>query len=122
MLPTLCLWTLVTGKGNDSIQMIKFILLAFSYFSMIGYIITIKDQNVLKRIFKSKPLTFTGKISYGLYVYHPLCFGLMSSYYKNGNVLVHFILSFILSYLVASLSFYFFESKFSALKQKFEYN
>lgn len=122
LLPTVGLWTLTTGKGNDIIQIFKFILLSFCYFSLIGIVITIKESSWLKKIFRLNPMVYTGKISYGLYVYHPLCFGFIRLYTKVDSVFYSFVLSFLLTYFIASISFYFFESKFLSLKKKFDYN
>ena len=120
--PTLILWTFTTGLGFDAIQIVKFIVLSFFYFSLIGLMLTINETNWFRKIFTLKPLTYTGKISYGLYVYHPLCFLLLKNYYKANSIFTSFILSFAFCYLVATLSYYLFESKFLLLKKEFEYS
>ena len=120
--PTLILWTFTGGLGFDAIQITKFIVLAFFYFSFIGLILTLNENSWLRKFFKLKPLSYTGKISYGLYVFHPLCFGLVATYYKTTSIIISLLLSFVLCYLVASMSYYFFESKFLLIKKKFEYN
>jgi peptidoglycan/LPS O-acetylase OafA/YrhL len=122
MIPTLCIWIFFTGEGNNLIQITKFILLSFSYFSLIGFIITATKENWLKKILITKGLTYTGKISYGLYVYHPLCFYLFNLFFKTKFTPVNFVLSFSFAYLTATVSYYFFEAKFLRIKDYFNYN
>lgn len=122
IIPTIALWVFTTGQGIDIIQISKFILLSFCYFSLIGLSITIKESNWIKKILKFNVLSYTGKISYGLYVYHPLCFWLLTKHFKINSLLVSFVLSFAFCYLIASISYYFFEAKFLKLKSKFDYN
>lgn len=121
IIPTIALWTFTTGLGLDAIQISKFILLSFSYFSLIGLVLTLKDTNWFKKILRLKELSYTGKISYGLYVYHPLCFYFLNTYTKLNSVLISFVLSFALTYVIASLSYYLFELKFILLKNNFKY-
>lgn len=120
--PTIALWTFTTGLGIDAIQISKFILLSFCYFSIIGLVLTLKETNWLKKILKLDVLSYTGKISYGLYVYHPLCFYFFNTYIKLNSVIISFVLSFAFAYAVAGLSYYLYESKFIFLKRKFEYH
>lgn len=119
IIPTIALWTLTSGLRMDSIQVSKFILLAFCYFSLVGLVLTLKETNWLIKFLKLKALSYTGKISYGLYVYHPLCFYLLSKYLKLDSVLLSFIFSFAFTYIIAGISYHFFESKFLVLKKKF---
>ena len=121
VIPTLGLWVFTAGLGIGAIQVSKFILLSFCYFSLIGLVITLQEMHWIKKVLKFRLLTYTGKISYGLYVYHPLCFYLVSKYFKTHSILLSFISSFAVSYLLASLSYYLFESKFLSLKKKFDY-
>ena len=121
IIPTIALWVFTTGMGIGIIQVSKFVLLSFCYFSLIGLVITIKETNWVKKILKFKLLSYTGKISYGLYVYHPLCFWLLTRHFKIDSLLLSFVLSFGFCYLIASISYFGFESKFLKLKAKFEY-
>ena len=66
-----------------------------------------------------KPILYTGKISYGLYVYHPLCFFLFNKYISYNSFILNLVGSFLLSYLAASLSYYFIELRFLNLKKYF---
>jgi peptidoglycan/LPS O-acetylase OafA/YrhL len=122
--PMFILWTFTSSYVYvfDAIEIVKFTVSSFFYFSLIGLILTIKENSRIRKILRARLFSYTGKISYGLYVFHPTCFGLLSKCYKTGSVFTSFILSYAFCYVVASLSYYFFESKFLLLKKKFEYN
>lgn len=122
MVPTIILWIHTTGKSNSLIQLFKFNLISLIYFCLVGLTVCLKNENFLNKILKSKFFIYTGKISYGLYVYHPLCFFMTSVLLKVTNVSISFFLSFLLTYLIASLSYYFYESYFISLKKHIAQN
>ncbi len=119
--PTIMVWPYFSGSGNSLISMYKFVLLGFIYFVLIGCIITFNDNNILKRFLKIKPLIFTGKISYGLYVFHPICFAIFHKYVNNKYFIIDIVSCFTLSFIIATLSYYLFEAKFLKLKNHFNY-
>ena len=49
-----------------------FTVIGFFYFSLIAYVLS-HEQSRMVRLLSSRPLVFSGTISYGLYVYHPAC-------------------------------------------------
>ena len=121
MIPTCLIWMVYAGSRNELLQVFKFNLISLAYFSFIGFVITTAKSNLFKRVFKTGILSYTGKISYGLYVYHPLCFSLFSQAFKINSILLSLVGSFASAYILSSLSFYLFESKFLKLKKYFEY-
>jgi peptidoglycan/LPS O-acetylase OafA/YrhL len=114
-MPTLVLWVVYSKDANDVLQVVKYILISLCYFSIIGYIVALNEHHIIKKTLSIKPLLFIGKISYGLYVYHGICFNLITV----NNLCVKFFGSFILTILVSSVSFYFFESYFLRFKNYF---
>ncbi len=78
--------------------------------------------NPLSRVLKSKFMVYTGKISYGLYMWHLACFFAITIIFKKlgmGNhSVIYFCVSLLVTYLVASLSYYLFEVHFLKLKRK----
>ena len=122
IIPTIIIWVNNNSSGNSTLQIFKFILLSLIYFSLIGYIITVNGNNIFKRLFQAKPFLFTGKISYGLYVYHPLCYWLFNHFFETRYIILNFIGCFISAYATAAISYYLFESQFLNLKKYFEYN
>jgi peptidoglycan/LPS O-acetylase OafA/YrhL len=119
--PTLVLtWLFIGGKGDFYIQLIKFPFIALIYFSLIGLIIT-KPLAGKKSIWESDLLRFTGKISYGLYVLHPICFTIVKKSIPYSPILIQFLLACLVIYLVAYFSFRYFESFFLKMKNEFTY-
>ena len=72
--PLYLLWYFFASESNVYVQTFKYSLISIIYFCTIGFIITANKSNFLSKVLATKPLLFTGKISYGLYVYHGLCF------------------------------------------------
>jgi peptidoglycan/LPS O-acetylase OafA/YrhL len=121
IIPTLVIWVYFTGSGNPVLQVFKFLMIAFSYFSIIGFIICIKETSYIKKVLQIKPFLFSGKISYGLYVFHPVCFGIVYHFLKTSSTVLNFMLAFAFTYLIATISYYLFENNFLRLKKFFEY-
>jgi peptidoglycan/LPS O-acetylase OafA/YrhL len=119
IIPTIILWIETTGKSISFLQVFKFNLISLIYFCLVGLVVCLKNENFLNKILRSNFFIYTGKISYGLYVYHPLCFFIISVLLKVTYVPISFFLSFLLTYLIASISYYFYESYFISLKRKF---
>lgn len=79
-----------------------------------------------KMAFRNKILSYLGKISYGIYMYHPfilfLIFPFANKYFleKNGNNISYNIFlytsSYIFTILISIISYEFFESKFIKIK------
>jgi len=111
-------WYLFSGKNNYGLQIFKYTFLGFIYYICIGSIIQLHSKNWLKKIFLSKVLCFSGGISYGLYIYHPLCFLLLNQIIGFHYLIVNFLISFLFTYIVAYLSFNYFEYPFIKLKSK----
>jgi peptidoglycan/LPS O-acetylase OafA/YrhL len=121
VIPSTVIWTIYTGQNNTVIQVLKFLLLGVSYFSLIGFITCTDKRHWSKKLLTLPAFTYTGKISYGLYVYHPLCFFWLETFIKVDSVILNLILNFIATYLVATVSFYLFEERILRLKKHFTY-
>jgi len=71
---------------------------------------------------ENKPLNYLGKISYGLYMYHPIClvFSLkMLSYIGIYNYYTMLFSSVLITIILASFSYHFIEAGFIKLKSRF---
>lgn len=105
-------WYLFTGLG------MIFSSLIFLVYHQSKY----NDNKLLIKLLNLKPLTFTGKISYGLYMWHMLCFHITGivfnklGFSKSGPL--WFMVAIVTSYIVAIISFYYFEIHFLKLKRK----
>jgi peptidoglycan/LPS O-acetylase OafA/YrhL len=117
---SMILWIYYTGESNIIIETYKYLLLAIIYFALIGIIISLKEKNIINQILKNKFFSYSGKISYGLYVYHPLSFLIVFKFLNTQNWVLLLISCFLLSYLISSISYHFFEVKFLNLKKYFE--
>jgi len=84
-------------------------------------LMTISEENSI--VFRNKPLSYLGKISYGIYMYHPfvmfLVFPFANTYSKDGllgyNLVVYFFV-FSITILLSHLSYKYFESVFIKIK------
>jgi len=111
-------WLYVGGKGFDIVQIIKFPIIASFYAGIIGKLVS--QQTWFNQIFLFSPLNYTGKISYGLYVYHPMCFMIFYRYFPGQSIWVALLGCITLAFIVASISFYGYELHFIKLKRYFE--
>jgi len=116
-IPTFFLWMLYTTEANFAMQVIKNTLLSFFFFALIGSILSMNQNHSVNRFLQSTFLTHSGKISYGLYVYHLLAFRLVGFFLNSKFWELNMIIEFSLTYLLATLSYYLYEVKFLNLKK-----
>jgi peptidoglycan/LPS O-acetylase OafA/YrhL len=114
------LWIFYGGEGIPTIQVVKPLLIVSIYYLLIVSVIRPQRNKLLKRFFSNGFLILTGRISYGLYVFHPLVFWMLSTTFLSDHLLLNFAASFIISYGVALTSFYLYEKPLLTLKKKFE--
>lgn len=76
----------------------------------------------LSRLLSIRPLTFTGKISYGLYIWHPICFSVCHKLVQRFSPplpgVTEPVLALAMAYVVAIGSYYLFELYFLRLKDR----
>ncbi|NNU34851.1 hypothetical protein HK413_13760 [Mucilaginibacter sp. S1162] len=99
-------------------QIIKFPVIALFYMCIIGKIIM--DGSWLNAVMSQPFLRFTGKISYGLYVYHPMIYMIYNNLFASKNIWINALICFGSSYVIATISFYGFEKHLLKLKKYFE--
>ncbi len=120
-LPTIALLAIFTDLNNTFIHIIKYNLLAFTFMGMVAYVISLRETNWVKRFLCTRPMLFSGKISYGLYIYHPLCIATTWRVFPTMNPVLNFAIAVGFTLLVASTSYYLFELNFLKLKRFFKY-
>ncbi len=95
--------------------------LAFIFGATIWYAIN-KPETTLTRLLSVRPLLFTGKISYGLYIWHFIIFLAVEKMTSKLNVLaiplVAPLVSLVITYAVSTISFFYFEDYFLRLKSR----
>lgn len=109
---------------------VVYLLLSIGFTSWLGLALTARQGSPLMKVLNNRFLRYTGKISYGLYIFHPIFF----PYYKgwalfrwsNGlknrfvGDLVTLVGEFALIYAVATISWRIFEQPILRLKKRFE--
>lgn len=100
------------------VQTLKYLFYAFIYFAFIGYVICDSHTSLLSKFLNTSFLQYTGKVSYGLYVYHPLIILFMAKYIKLDSLILNFSILIAITYAVSSLSFKYFESFFLRFKSR----
>lgn len=108
-------------KLKDEFQVCKFTFIAVIAFGMIGYLLCISPDALLNKILKTNFFTFSGRISYGLYVYNPLVFGIVSKCFSADQWIMAALAGILAVYVVSVLSYYCFEKQFLKLKKYFSY-
>lgn len=111
-------WWKFHGQGNGWHEASKFTLVTALYASVVGYLL-ISGPILANRILRLKPLRFIGKVSYGLYVFHPAVFLFLLPRVRQMSVELQVLICFGATLLVAVISWYGYESWFIRLKEKF---
>ena len=100
---------------------LKDITLGFLFLILI--LITISENNAI--VFRNKKMMYLGKISYGIYMYHPfvmfLVFPFANTYFKDNDSTLYYnlfvySLVFCITILLSHLSYKYFESVFIKIK------
>lgn len=117
------IFLLIINKLNFFNSIFEIFLIAFVTLSIIIGQIGIENRIVN---LENKVMSYLGKLSFGIYVYHPLIILLASSFFKNNGYFSEFIytilvfsLIFILTIIISHISYFYFEMRFLKLKSKF---
>lgn len=108
------------NEGDLIYQMLKHSIWSVAFFSIIALLIISEDQNLINKILSSKFFSYTGKISYGLYVYHLLIYQMIHHFLSFEFWIIDMIVCFSSTYLMASISYHLFEIWFLRKKKAFE--
>jgi peptidoglycan/LPS O-acetylase OafA/YrhL len=104
---------------------IRFPILQYEIYAVIFGIIILNLSTNSKTVFnlEFKVIDYLGKISYGVYMYHVLCifisFKLIAVMMGNVSSWLLYPLSIILTILISSISYEFFEKRFIKIKTNF---
>jgi len=99
------------------LQAIKYTIFGLFFFFLLGFLITNQEDTAYSRFLSSAPMRFVGRISYGLYVYHGLCFFWVWRLFPNHGLLLLLPVAFGLVITVSYVSFRYMESPFLRLKR-----
>jgi peptidoglycan/LPS O-acetylase OafA/YrhL len=119
LFPSIVFWFIMNKHAPKAIQVLDFPVITIVYLCLVAGLVSFKNSAIVNKVFCSAPLLYLGKISYGMYVYHTLCFYFYFKHFSSGNVLVDLPVTFLIAITIASLSYYYFEIPFLKLKDKF---
>jgi peptidoglycan/LPS O-acetylase OafA/YrhL len=114
-------FVLLSGSRFDWLQIVKLSLVPAFYCALIGFCLVDPAADPLRRLLSAAWLRWLGGISYGLYVFHPTCFGLVERFGARSGFFLDALQSFGLTIAVAYLSFRCFEAPILRLKRRFRY-
>lgn len=101
-------------------QTIMYSIQSLSFMVMIPAILYDKKYEFLNKIFSSKPLVFTGRLSYSLYLFHLIFYRLEYAYISNGKKdMLYYILGIPGAFMLAMLSYYLVEKPVMGLRRRF---
>lgn len=108
----------VLSSKNQFIQGFSYTIIAIYLTYLISYALI--PGSFINRIMSLKTLVWLGKISYGLYIWHRLATDLAAFLtVKYQSSLLTLITSLIITILIASISYYYYELFFLKLKSKY---
>jgi peptidoglycan/LPS O-acetylase OafA/YrhL len=121
----LCAAILVAVQGRAAahapnllwVQVTKFTALAAFYAAGIGIVLTSRP-NPVNRLLASAPFRFVGRIAYGLYVFHPIVFGIVFVHFAAQSSLIRAALAVAATFACTLISWYGMERYMIALKDK----
>jgi peptidoglycan/LPS O-acetylase OafA/YrhL len=114
-------WLISTGSALPLVQLIKTPAVSLVYVASMALLIGGRSLRVLARLLTQRPLRFVGMIGYGTYVYHPFLFSFYKAHCRIGIAWIDVIGSFFLVLLIATISYYSFESPILRFKRHFPY-
>ena len=113
------------GGMNNYQSVWSYTLLNFFSASLIMYLVTMDNKKTyLGSLFKNKFAVQIGRISYGMYVYHWAALSFHKNYLNPiiGNMMISFVVYFVLVFTISWISFYTLEKFFLRLKEtKFQF-
>lgn len=111
-------WWVNHGGGAAWVQVTKYTLAAGFYVFATGLVLATRDT-VAHRFLRSRAMRMIGRVSYGLYVFHPAVFQLLEPHLARFSWAIRAAISFGTVFVVALVSWYAFEKRFVDLKDRF---
>jgi peptidoglycan/LPS O-acetylase OafA/YrhL len=111
----------LVGSRAAWLQVLKPSLIPAFFLAFMAFVLHDPKAAGLARVLASPLLRSIGRISYGLYVFHPLVFDAVSSLLGARSEWLRFIAGFGLSFVVAALSYRYFEAPIMRWKERARY-
>ncbi|MDX2039963.1 MAG: acyltransferase [Acidobacteriota bacterium] len=115
------MWINYGGQGLYLVQIVKLSFMPMFFACVVGLLVCARSDSWICRLVGCRFLTFTGKISYGLYVLQGVGFLVAYYYGHQGGFTGYTLLGIGSTYLVAYASFKLYEEPFLKLKRHVEY-
>ena len=115
-------FAVLSGSHYEWLQVVKLSLIPALYFAFLGFCIFDPLSSRLTRMLSVAPLRWIGSISYGLYVFHILCFITVYKLAPSLSLISDFFASFLLTFLIAGLSYRYLESPILRCNRFFPYS
>jgi peptidoglycan/LPS O-acetylase OafA/YrhL len=107
----------IHAQGLRWVEATRMCLISLFYAGVVGWSVTAKGDSITS-LLSTGPLRFIGKVSYGLYVYHPAVFAFLMPRFGPTSRMLQLAISLAAAFGVACLSWYGFERFFIRLKEK----
>jgi peptidoglycan/LPS O-acetylase OafA/YrhL len=108
-----------SGSGELWMRAFKFSLIPGFYFGLVGVCLIGPASRGLSSFFSHFLLRWIGRISFGLYVFHPACFQIMRAYLFFNNFFIDLFAAFLLTFAVSWVSYRYYETPFLMMKRYF---
>jgi peptidoglycan/LPS O-acetylase OafA/YrhL len=105
------------GRNLPWFIAVKYSIVTWMYSFFLAWILSRRNSSV-HSLLKLRPLRFVGRISYGLYVFHPAIFLLAFDTAQGENDFFKGLLGFAMAFCAAVMSWYGFERYFIKLKDR----
>jgi len=108
-------------QNDFYVDLYKHNALGLTFLGLIALTIVYAERSWLSSFLNLSFMQYIGKISYGMYVWHPLVLVTINKFYPTHSVLLNFVLVLAVTTAVSALSFKFLEMPFLKLKKHFAY-
>jgi peptidoglycan/LPS O-acetylase OafA/YrhL len=110
-------WWMTHGNGLPWVMAVKYSSAALLYGAAIGLVIATR-ATVMHAILRAPVMRAIGRVSYGMYVFHPAIFHWLPPHLGHMPLPVEFAVCLGVSYLISAASFYGMERHFIGLKDR----
>lgn len=116
-LPVAGMYLIPSIADSAYTDVVKYTFIALSFAFLIVYCCVASDSKALcVRILELPALTYLGRISFGMYIYHILCFSIVFEHFPDLAITLRLILSWGLAIIVSHISYFYFERYFLKFK------
>jgi peptidoglycan/LPS O-acetylase OafA/YrhL len=120
LIPLLVLIYAISAQVVIIREILKYTIIGAIFLVLIAYVLTIERSSPLNKILTNAPMQYFGRISYGIYVWHPLVLILMFRFFVTTIIEVDLILAMLFTIIISHISYFYFEVMFLKMKSSVE--